>query len=129
MRSVLIVAALLVVGMVTAKADTDTYTDVSRQPRGDNELSVATDACAQRYGIPQNGKPTSRQFKQCMMGYGWRYDRTKVEHTYIDPDTGMSCHDVGGAAICEPPQGTVHYQNDEGLSCTRTGILAVCTNL
>jgi len=44
-------------------------------------------------------------------------------------DTGMSCRNIGGASICEPPQGTVHYQNRHGLNCTRTGIVSFCSNL
>jgi hypothetical protein len=52
------------------------------------------------------------------------------EQTYIDPDTGMSCHDVGGGAICVPPQGTVrYYDSRHHLNCQRTGAVAVCTNL
>jgi len=47
---------------------------------------------------------------------------------FIDPDTGMSCRNIGGASICDPLQGTVHYRNRHGLDCTRTGIVSVCTN-
>jgi hypothetical protein len=45
-----------------------------------------------------------------------------------DPDTGMSCRNFGGVAVCDPPQGTVHYRNHEGLNCTRTGIVSVCSS-
>lgn len=93
MRCLLVAAALLAGGAVAAQADSDIYTNVAKQPRGDYDLQVATNACAQRYGMPQNGKPTLRQFKQCMLRYGWRYDRTKVEHTYTDPNTGLTCRD------------------------------------
>jgi hypothetical protein len=34
--------------------------------------------------------------------------------------------DVGFGAVCVPPQGTVHYTNQHGLNCTRTGIMSVC---
>jgi hypothetical protein len=37
----------------------------------------------------------------------------------------MLCHDAGFGAICVPPQGTVHYTNQHGLNCTRTGIMSV----
>jgi len=47
---------------------------------------------------------------------------------YIDPDTGMVCHNAGIAAICVPPNGTVRYTNDDGLNCTRTGLMSLCTN-
>jgi hypothetical protein len=49
--------------------------------------------------------------------------------TFIDPDTGMSCHNTGFASICQSPQGTVHYTNKHGLNCTRTGFASICTNL
>jgi hypothetical protein len=55
-----------------------------------------------------------------MMTRGYRWVSTTVQpdppeaksadDSFIDPDTGMSCHDVGGGALCVPPQGTVHYQ-------------------
>ena len=54
----------------------------------------------------------------------------KRSSTYIDPDTGMSCRNVGGAAICVPPHGTVRYFDPEqGLNCQRTGLVAICSNL
>ncbi len=79
-------------------------------------------------------------FEQCMRPHGWVVDHctpdpkpsvgaTQTSSTYIDPDTGMSCQDFGGIAVCDPPQGTVHYQNRKGLNCTRTGIVSVCSNL
>ena len=54
-----------------------------------------------------------KKFEQCMRAHGWVVDRyvpdskTRVatgkrSSTYIDPDTGMSCRNVGGVAICVP---------------------------
>jgi len=41
----------------------------------------------------------------------------------------MSCQDAGGGSVCVPPQGTVHYYDpDQGLPCTRTGAVSVCSN-
>jgi hypothetical protein len=41
----------------------------------------------------------------------------------------MSCHDEGGMSVCVPPQRTVRYFDpDQGLPCTRTGIVSVCSN-
>jgi hypothetical protein len=37
---------------------------------------------------------------------------------------------MGGAAVCTPPNGTVkYYDPEQGLNCTRTGIVSVCSNL
>jgi hypothetical protein len=49
--------------------------------------------------------------------------------SYIDPDTGMSCQNFGGVAVCGPPQGTVkYYDPEQGLNCERTGLVAICSN-
>jgi hypothetical protein len=48
---------------------------------------------------------------------------------YIDHDSGMDCQNMGGAAVCGPPNGTVkYYDPDQGLNCTRTGIVSVCSS-
>jgi hypothetical protein len=41
----------------------------------------------------------------------------------------MLCQHTGIAEVCGPPQGTVHYTNQHGLNCTRTGIMSVCGSL
>ena len=43
--------------------------------------------------------PTSAAYKQCMLSRGWRYQFVKREpaaKTWIDPDTGLTCHDILG---------------------------------
>jgi len=94
----ILAAALLLGTVISAHADTDDYVDATKQKRGDDARHADTYSCGEKFGMPQNGTQTSRQFKQCMLGYGWRFDRTRVEHakaqnTYIDPDTGLTCHD------------------------------------
>jgi hypothetical protein len=73
-----------------------------------------------------------------MQDRGYRWLSTKLvqdphsrqkDDIFIDPDTGMSCRNTGGASICDPPQGTVKCQNRHGLNCTRTGIVSICSNL
>jgi hypothetical protein len=64
--------------VLAAKADNDTYVDNTRHGRGNDALHADVDICAQTYGMPQNGIPTSRQFKQCMLGHGWRYKFTSL---------------------------------------------------
>jgi hypothetical protein len=77
-------------------------------------------------------------FKRCMLAHGWVVDRYTSDRkppvgaaedstTYIDPDTGLSCRNFGGIAVCDTPQGTVHYQSREGLNCTRSGIVNICS--
>jgi hypothetical protein len=81
--------------------------------------------------------PASPAFKDCMKDHGYQWVSTKRVQAppskqtaddggFIDPDNGMLCHDAGFGAICVPPQGTVHYTNQHGLNCTRTGIMSVC---
>jgi hypothetical protein len=42
----------------------------------------------------------------------------------------MDCQNFGGAAVCGPPSGTVRYYDPEqGLNCTRTGLVSVCSNM
>jgi hypothetical protein len=78
-------------------------------------------------------------FRRCMRAHGWVVDRytpdpkppvgaTEDSTTYIDPETGLSCRNYGGIAVCDTHPGTVHYRNEEGLNCTRTGIVNVCSS-
>jgi hypothetical protein len=50
---------------------------------------------------------------------------------FIDPDTGLVCHNTGFASICESPPAdmTIRYTNKHVLNCTRTGAMAICSNL
>jgi hypothetical protein len=92
-------------------------------------LQAAAQVCDARYGVVENSAVTSADYKRCMLRQGWRYQSTARVKIYIDPDSGMSCHNEGGMSVCEPPQGTVHYFDpDQGLPCTRTGIVSVCSN-
>jgi hypothetical protein len=39
----------------------------------------------------------------------------------------MDCQNMGGAEVCDPPNGTVHYFDpDQNLPCTPP---AICSNL
>jgi hypothetical protein len=129
----LLVAASLVLSSVAAHADTSTYVWLGKGQWTDAKLQSAAHECDQRYGVVENGAITSANYKSCMLKQGWRYQSTARstvgKDTYTDPDTGMSCRDFGGGSLCVPPQGTVHYTNKHRLSCTRTGIVSVCSNL
>jgi hypothetical protein len=94
MRRLFLVGVLLIGGAFAAQADTDIYNNIRKQRRGDVELQVDTQACQQTFGAPQNGVPTPRAFKRCMLARGWRYGHTVRQKTWIDPETGLTCHDI-----------------------------------
>ena len=96
MKRIAIVAALLLGGALNAQADNSVYTNTRKQPRGDFELHADGQYCDQRVGPDKNGVATSARYKKCMLGRGWRLDHTVREKTWIDPDTGLTCHDILG---------------------------------
>jgi hypothetical protein len=98
MKRTILVTMLLLGAGLAARADTTVYTNMLKQPRGDDALHADTQYCDQRVGADKNGVATSARYKSCMRGRGWRYDHTTVEHTWIDPETGLTCHDILGGA-------------------------------
>jgi hypothetical protein len=101
MKRIMMAAVLLVAGAVYAQADQDIYRSTTKYARGDFELQADTNACSQEFGAPRNGVPTPRTYKQCMQKRGWRYqhtvrERTSAQKTWIDPETGDTCHDILG---------------------------------
>jgi hypothetical protein len=138
----LVVTALVICSVSQAYASTHpviTYRDMIRpngHKRSDAVGNAALNLCYRKTGLSRYEADT-QPIKDCMMTQGYQWVSTKQvqdplsksDDTFIDPHTGMSCRNVGGASICEPPQGTVHYQNRHGLNCTRTGIVSVCSNL
>ena len=102
MKRLVLIAALLLAGAAAAHADVTHYTNMLRQSRGDDALSVDGQYCDQRVGPELNGVPTTAAYKRCMRGRGWRYDYRRVEKTWIDPDTGDRCHAIlgGFGSVC-----------------------------
>ena len=102
MKRIALVALLLVGGVAAAQADMTHYTNLLKQPRGDDQLHDDGEYCDQRVGRDLNGVPTSAAYKRCMHSRGWRFDYTKVEKTWIDPDSGLRCHDIlgGFGSVC-----------------------------
>jgi hypothetical protein len=144
MKRVCIIAGLLVCSLSQAYATTHAemvYRDIIRphgHKRSDAIGNASLDFCYRQTGDSRSAADTEA-FKSCMLTRGYRWVSTKwvqdpprpraKDDTFIDPDTGMSCQNVGGASVCSPPEGTVRYQNRHGLNCTRTGIVSVCSNM
>jgi hypothetical protein len=143
MKRRILIAGLLLCSLSPAFATTHfvgSYRDTIRphgHKRSDAVGNANLDFCYRKTGQSRYEADT-QAFKDCMKTRGDAWTSTKEvqdppsrrhEDTFIDPDTGMSCQNVGGISICDPPQGTVRYQNRHGLNCTRTGIVSFCSNL
>jgi hypothetical protein len=99
MKRMVLIAALLLGTGLSAHADTVTYHNVLKAPRDTDQLHEDGYSCDAQVGADRNGVPTSAAYKQCMLSRGWRYQSVKREsapQTWIDPDTGLTCHDILG---------------------------------
>jgi hypothetical protein len=101
MKRIVLVAVLVFGFGLGAQADNTVYHNTLKQPRGDDALHADGRYCDQRVGPDKNGTVTSAAYKKCMLSRGWRYqyttrERTPREQTWIDPETGLTCHDILG---------------------------------
>jgi hypothetical protein len=113
----------------------------------DARLQADAATCDTMVGA-QHGTPTPG-YRGCMHQLGWKFlsvtrlrvptppsnpnfssnAKLKPGH-FIDSDSGMDCENIGGASVCGPPSGTVRYYDPEqGLNCTRQGLVSVCSNM
>jgi len=99
-RAVLVVAFILSTGL-SAHADNSVYNNILKRHRGNAELHADGLYCDQVVGPDRSGVPTSAPYKRCMLSRGWRLQyttRTPRQKTWIDPETGLTCHDILGGA-------------------------------
>jgi hypothetical protein len=138
-RSAAVTVLVTVLSMGAARADTYQFTDVLRQG-GVARSEASFQADEHRCGADANDHfGNVAAFKKCMRAHGWVADgyipnppaaransHLQPGDDYISTDTGMSCKDVGGIGICGAPRGTVHYRNENGENCVRTGLVSIC---
>jgi hypothetical protein len=109
--------------------DNNVWVNTRKVARSDAVLRADADYCLRLTGPDPVGQETSPALKQCMLSRGWRFDRTDGSGAFIDPDTGLECRNNGFASICGTPSHPVDYTNRHGLSCHRSGLISVCSNL
>jgi len=142
-RATAVTAVVTVLALGAAQADTYLFTDTLR-PGGVARSEAAFQADEHACGADTNDHfGNVAAFKKCMRQHGWLADAYRPDpprlransrrnphlapnDDYISRDTGMSCKDLGGIGICGPPRGTVHYRNENGENCTRTGLVSIC---
>ena len=98
-RTMLLAATIFFIGALGAQADTNVYRDVTGQGRSDAAARADAARCAQLVGLDLNGVPTSRATKRCMGRFGWRFQYTKRDYTWINRH-GLTCQNTGFATIC-----------------------------
>jgi hypothetical protein len=124
-RSEAATVMLTVLSLTATRADTYHFKDVLRPHGHQRSLSAkfADGRSCGASGSHFSGDVTG--FEQCMRAHGWVVDRYTPDpkprvganndsSTYIDPDTGMSCGDVGGIAICDRRRTQCTIRTDTG---------------
>jgi|SRR5581483_1169314 len=91
MTRTILTAALLLGTTFVAHADTNIWSDMSRQHRSDYELRSDTRYCRHETGPDLNGVPTSSAMKSCMRAQGWRFRYTRIDDTSWRHPSGCGC--------------------------------------
>jgi hypothetical protein len=82
MKHLILAPALLIGGVLSAHADTDTWANTARHWRSYGALDAASHYCTAAVGPNRNGVRTPRIYKRCMAGLRWRYVRTTIDNRY-----------------------------------------------
>jgi hypothetical protein len=150
MKKVMIAAAIVLGSLSPALASSHsefTWHDNIRphgHPRSQSIADAAVNYCYAQTGLSREDDIT-QAFKDCMATRSYTWVSTRLVQNlatknpasqlakgeFIDPDTGLVCHNTGFASLCESPPAdmTIHYTNKYGLNCTRTGAMSICSNL
>jgi hypothetical protein len=103
-RCALVALLVVLVAAGAARADVDTFQDVTGRSRGDSDLQADTFDCWVKVGRTRSGQPTPPAFKRCMLARGWRYEKT--EPGYYDRKKGLMCRPSSflgmSADVCTP---------------------------
>jgi|HubBroStandDraft_5_1064220.scaffolds.fasta_scaffold21126_2 hypothetical protein len=153
-KKVIIAVAVVLGSLSPALASTHyefTWHDNIRsggKPRSDAALNAAVNDCYGQTGLSRDVDVT-QAFKDCMAMHNYAFAGEKLvpdpsgrtassqnpasglgKNQFIDPDNGLLCTHGGWAAFCESPPAdmTIHYTNQHGLNCTRSGGVSVCSS-
>jgi hypothetical protein len=91
MKRLVLVAALLLGGAMTAQADTTHWTAI-HPSQSDAQLMADGRSCDLQYGTGPQGPP-SAAYKQCMRAQGWIYTNTTRDDSWVNR-RGMVCHPI-----------------------------------
>jgi len=96
MKRIIFAAILLSTTAVAAHADSLVWDDITKAHRTSDE-AVRADAayCNDMVGMPYNGYPPPPEYKQCMLGHGWKYRRIERDANFVSPH-GRHCHYILG---------------------------------
>jgi hypothetical protein len=92
MKRIVLVAALLLGGAMTAAQADTTHWNAVHPGQSDSQLAADGRRCDLQYGNGPQGPPTAA-YKNCMRARGWVYTNTTRDDTWVNR-RGMVCHPI-----------------------------------